>query len=143
MGSVPMDITFRMLSQETGECVDLKSSELFSGKKIVLFAVPGAFTPICSNNHLPSYMLTDLSAMTQKVDRVVCLSINDAWVMRAWAKDQKVPHDKILFLPDQVGEFTRGVGMTWHIPDLGGDRSDRYSMYVVDGVMKKVFREAP
>ncbi|MCU0892730.1 MAG: peroxiredoxin [Rhodospirillales bacterium] len=122
------------------EWKDLPSDEIFKGKKVVLFSLPGAFTPTCSSNHLPRY--EELFDEFEKlgVDRIVCLSVNDAFVMFQWGKAQGVKN--IFLLPDGNGEFTRKMGMLVDKSNLGfGMRSWRYSMYVVDGKIEKMFVE--
>jgi thioredoxin-dependent peroxiredoxin len=120
---------------------DVTSDEIFKGKKIVLFALPGAFTPTCSSTHLPGYEAKYDEFKPLGVDEVICLSVNDAFVMFQWGKAQGV--QKVKLLPDGSCEFTKGMGMLVKKDDLGfGERSWRYSMYVVDGAIKKVFSEA-
>jgi peroxiredoxin len=122
------------------EWKDLTSDEIFKGKRVVLFALPGAFTPTCSSNHLPRY--EELYGEFQKlgVDRVVCLSVNDAFVMYQWGKAQNVAN--VFLLPDGSGEFTRKMGMLVDKANLGfGMRSWRYSLYAVDGEIRKMFIE--
>jgi thioredoxin-dependent peroxiredoxin len=120
---------------------DVTSDEIFKGKKIVLFALPGAFTPTCSSTHLPGYEAKYDEFKALGVDEVICLSVNDAFVMFQWGKAQGV--QKVKLLPDGSCEFTKGMGMLVKKDDLGfGERSWRYSMYVVDGEIKKVFSEA-
>lgn len=119
---------------------DVSSDDIFKGKKVVVFALPGAFTPTCSSTHLPGYEAAydDLKALG--VDEVYCLSVNDAFVMFQWAKHQVV--EKVKMLPDGSGDFTKGMGMLVKKDNLGfGDRSWRYSMYVEDGAVKKIFSE--
>jgi thioredoxin-dependent peroxiredoxin len=119
---------------------DLSSKELFGGKKIVLFSLPGAFTPTCSSTHAPGYEAADDEFKALGIDQVVCLSVNDAFVMFQWAKNLDI--SKVFMLPDGNGEFTRKMGMLVKKNNLGfGDRSWRYSMYVEDGVIKKMFIE--
>ncbi len=121
--------------------VDLTSDEVFKGKKVVLFALPGAFTPTCSALQLPGYEKHCDELKAQGVDEVICLSVNDAFVMNEWQEAQGV--SKVTLLPDGSGEFTRAMGMMVRKDNLGfGERSWRYSMYVVDGEIKKVFEEA-
>ena len=113
---------------------DVKSSEIFNGKKIVLFALPGAFTPICSSTHLPGYEALYENFKELGVDEVYCLSVNDAFVMFQWGKHQTV--EKIKLLPDGSGDFTRAMGMMVKKDNLGfGERSWRYSMYAEDCVI--------
>jgi len=119
---------------------DVTSEELFAGKKVVLFALPGAFTPTCSASHLPGYEQAYEEFTKLGVDEVYCLSVNDAFVMNQWGKHQGATHVKLL--PDGSGLFTRGLGMMVKKDNLGfGERSWRYSMYVVDGVIQKAFVE--
>jgi len=123
------------------EWVDLNSGQIFDGKVVVLFALPGAFTPTCSSTHLPGYVAMSSQLKSSGVDEIYCLSVNDAYVMNAWAKDQRVDGE-VRMLPDGNGAFTEGMGMLVDKSDLGfGPRSWRYSMLVNDGVIKKVFAE--
>lgn len=118
----------------------ITTEELFNNKTVVLFALPGAFTPTCSSAHLPRYK--ELAPVFQRegVDSVICLAVNDPFVMNVWAVDQRAEH--IVFIPDGNGEFTEGMGMLVDKNDLGlGKRSWRYSMLVKDGVIKKMFIE--
>jgi len=120
--------------------VDVSTDEIFKGKKIVLFALPGAFTPTCSSQHLPGYEAHYDEFKKLGVDEVICLSVNDAFVMNAWREDQGVR--KVKFLPDGSGKFSKGMGMVVRKDDVGyGARSWRYSMYVEDGEIKKIFIE--
>ncbi len=119
---------------------DLTTQEIFGGKKVVLFSLPGAFTPTCSSNHLPRYEELYEEFKAQGVDAVICLSVNDAFVMFQWGKQQGA--DKVFLLPDGNGEFSRKMGMLVDKSNLGfGMRSWRYSMYVEDGEIKKLFVE--
>ncbi len=116
------------------------TDELFSGKKVVLFALPGAFTPACSDSHLPGYENSFDSFVEEGVDRVICLSVNDAFVMFQWAKMHNI--EKVFMLPDGNGEFTRKMGMLVERTNHGmGMRSWRYSMFVEDGVIQHLFAE--
>jgi peroxiredoxin len=128
------EATFFVMTPEGRKKVT--SSEIFTGRKVVLFAVPGAFTGTCHKLHVPSYLL-NLDAISAKgVDQVVCISVNDADVMHAWSK-QTGADGKILFLADGNGEFTRKVGLERDFSASGmGMRSARYSMIVDDGVVK-------
>ena len=120
---------------------DVRTNEIFKGKKIVLFGLPGAFTPICSSTHAPGYEKKYNDFKKLGVDEVICLAVNDAFVMFNWKKNLKIK--KVFMLPDGNGDFTRKMGMLVKKNNLGfGDRSWRYSMYVVDGVIKKMFVEA-
>jgi peroxiredoxin (alkyl hydroperoxide reductase subunit C) len=119
---------------------DKTTQDIFGGKKIVLFALPGAFTPTCSSTHAPGYEAKYDEFKALGVDEVVCLSVNDAFVMKKWADDLGVK--KIFMLPDGNADFTRKMGMLVKKEDVGfGDRSWRYSMLVDDGVIKKMFVE--
>lgn len=116
------------------------SDDLFKGKTVVLFALPGAFTPTCSSTHLPRYNELAGVFRANGVDDIVCLSVNDAFVMDAWAGDQHA--ENIHFIPDGNGEFSEQMGMLVGKEDLGfGKRSWRYSMLVKDGVIEKMFIE--
>lgn len=119
---------------------DLTSEEIFAGKKVVLFALPGAFTPTCSSTHLPGYEKSYEEFKALGIDKVVCLSVNDAFTMYQWGKH--LGANNVFLLPDGNGEFTKAVGMLVKKENLGfGDRSWRYSMYVEDGLIKKIFAE--
>jgi thioredoxin-dependent peroxiredoxin len=119
---------------------DVSTSEIFGGKKIVVFALPGAFTPTCSSTHLPGYEAAYDEFKALGVDEVYCLSVNDAFVMFQWSKAQGV--SKVKMLPDGSGEFTKGMGMLVKKDNLGfGERSWRYSMLVENGEIKKLFVE--
>ncbi len=119
---------------------DVSTKELFGGKKIVLFSLPGAFTPTCSSTHLPGFEKMYDEFKKLGVDEVVCLSVNDAFVMFQWAKN--LGASRVRMLPDGNGEFTRKMGMLVKKENLGfGLRSWRYSMYVDDGVIQKMFIE--
>ncbi|MBN7798526.1 peroxiredoxin [Parahaliea mediterranea] len=119
---------------------DKTTEDIFAGKKVVLFSLPGAFTPTCSSNHLPRYDELYDEFKAQGVDEVICLSVNDAFVMFQWGKQQG--NKNIYLLPDGNGEFTRKMGMLVDKSDLGfGMRSWRYSMLVDDGKIEKIFIE--
>lgn len=119
---------------------DVSSEELFGGKKVVLFGLPGAFTPTCDSQHLPGYESFYDELKKLGVDEVYCLSVNDAYVMNAWGK--KLGVEKVKLIPDGSGLFTRGLGMMVKKDNLGfGERSWRYSLYAEDGVIKKAFIE--
>ena len=120
----------------------ITTSELFSGKKSVLFAVPGAFTPGCSMQHLPGFVSNSDEILSKGVDQIVCLSVNDAFVMDAWGKD-KGTGDKILMLGDGNGDFTEATGLTMDGSGFGlGSRSLRYSMIVDDNSVTKLNLES-
>jgi thioredoxin-dependent peroxiredoxin len=119
---------------------DVTSQEVFAGKNVVVFGLPGAFTPTCSSTHLPGYEAKFAELQAQGVTDVYCLSVNDAFVMYQWGKS--LGADKVKLLPDGNGEFTKGLGMLVKKENLGfGDRSWRYSMYVEDGIIKQLFAE--
>lgn len=119
---------------------DLTSSEIFDGKKVVVFSLPGAFTPTCSSTHLPGFEEKYEELKALGVDEVYCLSVNDAFTMFQWGKNLGVKNVKLL--PDGNGDFTRGMGMLVKKENLGfGDRSWRYSMFVDNGEVKKIFSE--
>ena len=123
-----------------GEWKDVDTTEIFNNKKVVVFALPGAFTPTCSSQQLPGYeeKYDELKALG--VDEIYCLSVNDAFVMNAWARDQKI--EKVKMLPDGSGIFTQGMGMLINKDHLGfGMRSWRYSMLVDNGEVVKIFEE--
>lgn len=120
----------------------ISTSEIFDGKKVVLFAVPGAFTPTCSMAHLPGYVVHADDILAKGVDTIVCLAVNDVFVMDAWGKSQNA--DKLLMLADGSAEFTKLLGITLDLTARGlGVRSDRYAMVVEDGVIKTLNLEAP
>jgi peroxiredoxin len=120
--------------------LDLTTDDIFKGRKVVLFALPGAFTPTCSSNHLPRYEELHDEFRALGVDQIVCLSVNDAFVMFQWGKAVGANH--VFLLPDGNGEFTRKMGMLVDKSNLGfGLRSWRYSMLVNDGRIEKIFVE--
>jgi len=119
---------------------DVTTDEIFKGKKVVLFALPGAFTPTCSSTHLPGYEAKFEEFKALGVDSVICLSVNDAFTMYQWGL--KLGAKNVMLLPDGNGDFTRGMEAMVKKEKLGfGERSWRYSMYVEDGVIKKLFIE--
>lgn len=135
--SVP-EVTFR--TRNNHEWVEVSSEEIFKGKTVVVFALPGAFTPTCSSTHVPRYNQLAPVMKQHGVDEVICVSVNDAFVMNEWQKDQNAWN--ISFLPDGNGDFTRGMGLLVPKDDLGfGERSWRYSMLVKDGIIEKMFIE--
>jgi len=131
-------VTFR--TRKDGQWKDVTSDQVFKGRTVVVFSLPGAYTPTCSSSHLPRY--NELAATFRKagVDEIAVVSVNDAFVMSQWQEDQHAPN--VTFLPDGNGEFTAGMGMLVDKKDLGfGQRSWRYSMLVKDGVVQKQFIE--
>jgi len=122
---------------------DITTDEIFKGKKVVLFALPGAFTPTCSAKHLPGFVQKAAEIKGKGVDTIACISVNDAFVMNAWGKDQKV-EDKVLMLADGNGDFTRAIDLEMDGSGYGlGKRSRRYAMVVQDGVVKTLNVENP
>jgi len=120
---------------------DVSSDDIFAGKKVIVFALPGAFTPTCSNTHLPGFENNYDEFKALGVDEIYCLSVNDAFTMFQWGKHQGVENVKLL--PDGSGEFSRLMGMLVRKDNVGfGDRSWRYSMLVEDGEIKALFEEA-
>jgi glutaredoxin/glutathione-dependent peroxiredoxin len=114
-----------------------------AGKTIALFALPGAFTPTCSAKHVPGYVQHFEELQKAGVDEIWCVSVNDAFVMGAWARDQKTGA-KVRMLADGSADFTKATGLTLDLTSRGmGLRSDRYSMLIKDGVVKSINREAP
>jgi|TARA_R110002072_G_scaffold199743_3_gene357497 peroxiredoxin len=119
---------------------DKTTADLFAGKKVVVFSLPGAFTPTCSSNHLPRYDELYADFKREGVDDIICVSVNDAFVMFQWGKH--VGNKNIYLLPDGSGEFTRKMGMLVDKSNLGfGMRSWRYAMLVDDGRIEKLFVE--
>lgn len=122
---------------------DITTDEIFKGKKVVLFALPGAFTPTCSAKHLPGFVSKAGEIKAKGVDTIACLSVNDAFVMNAWGKDQKVDA-KVLMLADGNADFTKAVGLEMDGSGYGlGMRSRRYAMVVDNGVVKTLNLENP
>ena len=139
IGDKVPSVTFK--TRKDGDWLDVSTDDIFAGKTVVLFALPGAFTPTCSSTHLPGYMDIKSELKTAGVDSICCLSVNDTFVMNAWAKDQGV-EGHIDMLPDGNADFTKGLGMDVMKDSIGfGVRSWRYSMLVKDGVVSKIFEE--
>jgi glutathione-dependent peroxiredoxin len=131
-------VTFR--TRQNNQWMDVTTDELFAGKTVAVFSLPGAFTPTCSSTHLPGYNELAKVFKENGVDDIICISVNDAFVMNEWAKDQESENVKLI--PDGNGEFTEGMGMLVDKSDLGfGKRSWRYSMLVKDGVIDNMFIE--
>jgi peroxiredoxin len=119
------------------------TNEVFAGKKVVLFSVPGAFTPTCSNKHLPSYTANADKIKAKGIDSIVCLAVNDVFVMDAWGKSHDVG-DKVLMLADGNADLTKKLGLELDASGFGmGTRGQRFSMIVEDGVVKELNVEAP
>ena len=131
------------LQIKTKDGVQTKTTdELFGGKKVVLFALPGAFTPTCSAKHLPGFVNNFQAIKAKGVDAIACLSVNDAFVMDAWGKDQNV-EDKVMMLADGNADFTKAVGLTMDGTGYGmGTRSQRYAMVIDTGVITALNVEA-
>ncbi|MDF1731206.1 MAG: peroxiredoxin [Minwuia sp.] len=128
--TVPEGMLMRMTAEGPAP---ITTDELFSGKKVVLFAVPGAFTPTCSAKHVPSYVSNAEALSAKGVDTVACLSVNDVFVMGAWGKDQGVG-DKVMMLADGVGEYTAKLGLELDLSARGlGKRATRFAMVVDNG----------
>ncbi len=131
-------VTFR--TRRNHEWVDVSTDDLFQDKTIIVFSLPGAFTPTCSSTHVPRYNQLAPTFKKQGVDEVICISVNDAFVMNQWKNEQHA--DNITFIPDGNGHFTDGMGMLVDKEELGfGKRSWRYAMLVKDGIVKKMFIE--
>jgi len=137
-GKTIPNITFHQRVND--EWQDITSNEIFNNKTVIVFSLPGAFTPTCSSSHVPQYNKLAPSFFENGVDDIVCVSVNDTFVMNAWKQDQNA--DNITFLPDGNGEFTQAMSMLVDKNDLGfGKRSWRYSMLVKNGVIEKMFIE--
>lgn len=123
-----------------GEWTTLTTEQIFKGRTVVVFSLPGAFTPTCSSTHLPRYNELAPAFRANGVDAIVCISVNDAFVMNEWAREQEA--ENVTLIPDGNGEFTGKMGMLVDKAELGfGKRSWRYSMLVADGVIRKMFIE--
>lgn len=137
-GSRVPQVTFH--TRRGHEWVDVTTDDIFKGKTVVVFSLPGAFTPTCSSSHVPRYNQLAPVFKEHGVDTVACVSVNDTFVMNEWQREQQA--ENLLFIPDGNGEFTEGMGMLIDKEDLGfGRRSWRYSMLVRDGVIEKMFIE--
>jgi len=132
------NVTFK--TREGSQWKDVSTDDIFKGKTVAVFSLPGAYTPTCSSSHVPRYNELAPVFKENRVDEIVCISVNDAFVMEAWGKDQNA--DNIRFIPDGNGEFTEKMGLLVDKSDIGfGKRSWRYSMLVKDGVIEKEFIE--
>ena len=137
-GQAVPNVTFR--TRDDAGWQDVTSQALFDGKTVVVFSLPGAFTPTCSATHLPRYEELAPVFAANGVDEILCVSVNDGFVMQAWQRDQGI--EKVRVIPDGNGHFTAGMGMLVDKEDLGfGKRSWRYSMLVKNGVVDKMFIE--
>ncbi|HQS30829.1 MAG: glutathione peroxidase [Polaromonas sp. 39-63-203] len=132
------DVTFKTRQGE--DWVDVTTSDLFDGKKVVVFSLPGAYTPTCSSTHLPRFNELAATFKANGIDDVVCMSVNDPFVMSEWGKAQEA--ESLTLIPDGNGKFSEGMGLLVDMSDLGfGKRSWRYSMLVNDGKIEKMFIE--
>ena len=133
------DATFRRITADGPQ--EISASEFFAGRKVVVLAVPGAFTPTCNNDHLPTYVEHADAIKAKGVDEIVCIAVNDMFVMDAWSKATGA-EGRVTLLSDGNGEFTSAIGMTLDGSGLGlGNRSLRYSMLVDDGEVKAMHVE--
>lgn len=138
LGQAVPDVTFRVRTND--EWRNVTSTDLFANKTVVLFSLPGAFTPTCSSTHLPRYNELATTFAQNGIDDIICMSVNDTFVMNAWQQHQEA--ENISVIPDGNGEFTEGMGMLVGKQDLGfGKRSWRYSMLVRNGIVEKMFVE--
>ncbi len=138
--SVPQG-TFTRMGDEGPEPVT--ADALFKGRKVVFFAVPGAFTPTCAMQHLPGYQRDAASIRTRGVDAIACMAVNDVFVMDAWAKSAETGDD-VIMLADGNGDYAAALGLSWDLSGLGlGTRSQRFSMIVDDGVVTHLNVEPP
>ncbi len=133
-------VNFKVMTAEGPK--DMSSGEVFDGKKVVFFAVPGAFTPGCSLTHLPGFVVSADTIKDKGVDTIACMSVNDAFVMGAWGQAQNA--EEILMLADGNGEFTAAIGMELDASGFGmGARAKRFGMIVEDGTVTHLAIEAP
>jgi glutaredoxin/glutathione-dependent peroxiredoxin len=132
-----------LMQMKDGGPKPVSTDELFKGKKVALFALPGAFTPTCSAKHLPGYIQHSDMLKSKGIDTIACVSVNDAFVMGAWG-DAQGAGDKVMMLADGNGDFTHALGLGFDASKFGmGRRSQRYSMVVDDGVVKALNIEPP
>jgi len=138
--SIP-DVTVHVMGESAPE--PRNSAELFAGRKVVLFALPGAFTPTCSAKHLPGFIDSAAEFFEKGVDEIICLSVNDAWVMDAWGKAQGAD-GKVTMVADGNGDLSRAMGLTADMSGAGfGERSVRYAMIADNGVVTQLNVEKP
>jgi peroxiredoxin len=126
---------------KNGEMTSHNTAELFANKKIAMFAVPGAFTPTCSAAHLPGYVVSADELKAKGIDAIICLSVNDAFVMAAWGDAQNA--ENLMMLADGDGSYTKALGLEMETAAFGGLRSQRYSMIIDDGVVTNLNVEKP
>ena len=128
---------------DEGGMQTVTTDDLFKGKKVVLFALPGAFTPTCSAKHLPGFVQNAAAFKGKGIDKIVCLAVNDAFVMGAWGKDQNVG-DKVVMAADGNGEFAKALGLDFDGSKFGmGQRSQRFALVADNGVVTHLAVEAP
>lgn len=139
VGSTLPNATFSLITN--GDMTNPSTQDLFAGKKVALFAVPGAFTPTCSQAHLPGYVALADKMKAQGVDDIICLSVNDAFVMDAWGKASNAEH--ITMLADGNGSFAKAIGLDMDTDAFGGLRAQRFSMLVENSVVKTLNVEGP
>ena len=133
--------TGQLQELKDGEMVSHNTAELFANKKVVMFAVPGAFTPTCSVAHLPGYVVSADELKAKGIDAIICLSVNDAFVMAAWGNAQNA--DNLMMLADGDGSYTKALGLEMDTAAFGGLRSQRYSMIIDNGVVTNLNIEQP
>lgn len=135
------EVTLHIMGESGPQAVT--TEELFGAKKVVLFALPGAFTPTCSAKHLPGFIEHAAAIKAKGVDSIICLSVNDVFVMNAWGKEQNAG-DKVLMVADGNGDFTRAVGLEMDGSGFGmGQRSQRYALIAQDGIVTALEIEQP
>jgi len=128
--------TFKQLS--ASGIANIDTATLLKGKKVVLFGLPGAYTPVCSASHLPGFVAKAAELKAKGIQEIACISVNDPFVMQAWGKEHGA-EGKITMLADADGAFTRAIGLSLDLPDFGlSGRSERYSMVVDDGIVKSI-----
>ena len=133
--------TGQLQELKDGEMISHDTSELFANKKVVLFAVPGAFTPTCSVSHLPGYVVAADEFKAKGVDAIICLSVNDAFVMSAWGESQNA--ENIMMLADGDGSYSKALGLSMDTATFGGVRSQRYSIIIDNGEVTSLNVEEP
>ncbi|MGB2742823.1 MAG: peroxiredoxin [Cognaticolwellia sp.] len=133
--------TGQLQELKDGEMITHNTDELFANKKVVVFAVPGAFTPTCSVAHLPGYVVSADDLKAKGIDAIICLSVNDAFVMAAWGKAQNA--ENLMMLADGDGSYTKALGLEMETAAFGGLRSQRYSMIIDNGVVTNLNVEKP
>ena len=130
-------VKFRVRS--LGDWIDKTTNDYFKGKRVILFSLPGAFTPTCSNKHLPSFLQSKEQLKKKNIDKVFCISVNDPFVMEAWGKSFNL-NNQLILLADVRGDFTKSIGADFNWRGWGM-RSKRYTMFLDNGVIKKIVEE--